>query len=66
MQAYCIGVDPTLTEDEPRRRSANGWRCPRAGRSAPAILDEELVVDTTATIATVLQDELENTYTLPG
>ena len=29
------------------------------------ILDEELVVDTTATIATVLQDELENTYTLP-
>ena len=30
------------------------------------ILDEELVVDTTATVATVLQDELENTYTLPG
>jgi len=29
------------------------------------ILDEELVVDTTATIATVLQDELENSYTLP-
>ncbi len=29
------------------------------------VLDEELVVDTTATIATVLQDELENTYTLP-
>jgi hypothetical protein len=29
------------------------------------VLDEELVVDTSATIATVLQDELENTYTLP-
>jgi len=29
------------------------------------ILDDELVVDTTATIATVLQDEFENSYTLP-
>jgi hypothetical protein len=26
----------------------------------------ELVVDTTQTVATVVQDELENTYTLPG
>jgi hypothetical protein len=29
------------------------------------ILDEEIVVDTTETQATVLQDELENSYTLP-
>jgi hypothetical protein len=29
------------------------------------ILDEELIVDTSETVATVLQDELENTYTLP-
>jgi ribulose 1,5-bisphosphate synthetase/thiazole synthase len=28
-------------------------------------LDEELVVDTTGHVATVIQDELENTYTLP-
>jgi hypothetical protein len=28
-------------------------------------LDEEIVVDTTETQATVLQDELENSYTLP-
>jgi hypothetical protein len=27
-------------------------------------LDEELVVDTTHTVATVLQDEFEHTYTL--
>jgi len=29
------------------------------------ILEGELVVDTTATIATVVQDEFESTYTLP-
>jgi hypothetical protein len=29
------------------------------------ILDEELIVDTTSSIATVLQDEFENSYTLP-
>jgi len=29
------------------------------------VLEEELIVDTTATIATVLQDEFENSYTLP-
>jgi len=28
-------------------------------------LDAELIVDTTATVATVVQDELENSYTLP-
>ena len=30
------------------------------------ILDEELVIDTTDHLATALQDELENTYTLPN
>jgi hypothetical protein len=29
------------------------------------VLEEELVVDTTTTTAVVLQDELENSYTLP-
>ena len=29
------------------------------------VLDEELVVDTSDHLATVLQDELENSYTLP-
>jgi hypothetical protein len=65
MQAYCIGVDPTLTaEDLP----ALGQRLdlPEGWTFRTRILDEELVVDTTATIATVLQDELENTYTLPS
>jgi hypothetical protein len=64
MQAYCVGVDPTLTEDDlsglgARLDLPDGWSF------RTRILDEELIVDTTATIATVLQDELENTYTLP-
>ena len=65
MQAYCIGVDPTLTQESlpglgERLALPAGWTY------RERILDEELVVDTTATIATVLQDELENTYTLPS
>ena len=64
MQAYCVGVDPSLTEDDlgglgDRLDLPEGWTF------RTRVLDEELVVDTTATIATVLQDELENTYTLP-
>jgi hypothetical protein len=64
MQARCIGVDPTLTEaDLPglgaRLALPTGW----AYRTR--VLDEELVVDTTDHLATVVQDELENTYTLP-
>ena len=64
MQAYCIGVDPTLTEADlaglgDRLALPDGWTF------RTRILDEELIVDTTATVATVLQDELENTYTLP-
>jgi len=65
MQAYCIGVDPTLTE---ARLGGLGERLalPEGWSFRTRILDEELVVDTTATVATVVQDELENTYTLPG
>lgn len=64
MQALCIGVDPTLTEDQlpalgSRLNLPEGWTF------RTRILDEELIVDTTATVATVVQDELENTYTLP-
>lgn len=64
MQAYCVGVDPTLTEDD---LGSLGGRLalPEGWTYRTRVLDEELVVDTTATIATVLQDELENTYTLP-
>jgi hypothetical protein len=65
MQAYCVGVDPALTEGSlaglgDRLDLPEGW----AFRTRT--LDEELIVDTSETVATVLQDELENTYTLPG
>jgi hypothetical protein len=65
MQAYCVGVDPTLTEADleglgGRLRLPPGWSY------RTRVLDEELVVDTSGSLATVLQDELENTYTLPG
>ena len=64
MQARCVGVDPTLTEEQlpalgERLALPDGW----AYRTR--VLDDELIVDTTATMATVVQDELENTYTLP-
>lgn len=65
MQARCVGVDPTLTEDDlptldERLALPEGWTY------RTRVLDEELIVDTTETVATVLQDELENTYTLPS
>ncbi|MEN9504147.1 MAG: hypothetical protein RI958_73 [Actinomycetota bacterium] len=64
MQAYCVGVDPSLTSDGlhtlgERLALPAGW----AYRTR--VLETELVVDTTASLATVLQDEFENTYTLP-
>ncbi len=65
MQAYCVGVDPSLNQGN---LAALGDRLalPEGWSFRTRILDEELVVDTSATIATVLQDELENTYTLPS
>ncbi|MHB8681785.1 MAG: hypothetical protein ACYDA2_06795 [Acidimicrobiales bacterium] len=64
MQAYCVGVDPTLTEAAlpglgDRLALPAGWSY------RTRVLEEELVVDTRAVPATVLQDELENSYTLP-
>lgn len=64
MQAYCIGVDPTLTEEllpslDERLALPEGWSF------RTRVLDEELIVDTSDHLATVVQDELENTYTLP-
>lgn len=64
MQAYCIGVDPSLTEaDLPglgeRLALPEGW----GYRSR--VLEAELVVDSADAVATVIQDELENSYTLP-
>jgi hypothetical protein len=64
MQARCVGIDPGMTEESlatlgERLALPEGW----SYRSR--ILESELVVDTSATLATVVQDEFENTYTLP-
>jgi hypothetical protein len=65
MQAYCLAVDPTTDEGSlstlgDRLGLPDGWTY------RVRTLDEELVVDTTHTVATVLQDEFEHTYTLHG
>jgi len=64
MQARCVGVDPGMTEESlatlgERLALPEGWSY------RTRILESELVVDTSASLATVVQDEFENTYTLP-
>ena len=64
IQAYCVGVDPTLNQSN-LGDLAGRLKLPVGWIFRSRILDEELVVDTTDHPATVVQDELENTYTLP-
>jgi hypothetical protein len=64
MQAYCLAVDPTTTEDSlltlgDRLSPPPGWTY------RVRTLERELIVDTTHKVATVLQDEFEHSYTLP-
>jgi hypothetical protein len=64
MQARCVGIDSEMSEESllalgERLALPDGW----SYRSR--ILAEELVVDSSDHLASVLQDEFENTYTLP-
>jgi len=64
MQALCIGVDPTMSVESldtlgERLSMPEGW----SYRSR--VLTEDLIIYTTGSPATVLQDEFENSYTLP-
>ena len=64
MQALCVGVDPTMSVESldtlgERLSMPEGW----SYRSR--VLTEDLIIDTTGSPATVLQDEFENSYTLP-
>ena len=64
MQARCVGIDPGMTEESlatlgERLALPEGWSY------RTRVLESELVVDTSETLATVVQDEFENTYTLP-
>ena len=64
MQALCMGVDASMSEEMlpslgERLSTPTGWSY------RVRTLAEELIVDTTQSLATVLQDEFENSYTLP-
>ena len=65
MQALCMGVDPAMSE-ETLMSLGSRLAMPKGWSYRTRVLDTELIVDTTATLATVLQDEFENSYTLPG
>ncbi len=65
MQAYSVAVDASLSEGSlatlgTRLALPEGWSF------RTRVLDQELIVDTSKTIATVVQDEFENSYTLPS
>ena len=64
MQAYCIGVDPGIDVSN-LDRLGDRLALPTGWSFRTRVLAEELIVDTTTHVATVIQDELENTYTLP-
>ena len=64
MQAYCTGVDATLDENS-LAHLGERLVLPKGWSFRTRALQEELIVDTSHSMATVLQDELENTYALP-
>jgi hypothetical protein len=64
MQARCVGVDPSVSE-EALPGLADRLALPDGWTYRQRVLERELIVDTTDKLATVVQDELENTYTLP-
>jgi hypothetical protein len=64
MQARCIGIDPNMTE-ESLANLGERLALPEGWSYRTRVLETELVVDTSANLATVVQDEFENTYTLP-
>ena len=64
MQARCVGVDPGMTE-ESLANLGERLALPEGWSYRTRVLDSELVIDTSATLSTVVQDEFENTYTLP-
>jgi hypothetical protein len=64
MQALCNAVDESLSIDN-LTELENKLQMPQGWSYRTRILVEDLVVDTSDHFATVVQDELENTYTLP-
>ena len=64
LQARCVGVESGMTE-ESLATLGDRLSLPAGWTYRSRVLESELVIDTSTTLATVLQDEFENTYTLP-
>lgn len=64
MQALCTAVDASISIDT-LANLGNRLQMPSGWSYRTRILDADLVVDTSDHLATVVQDEFENTYTLP-
>lgn len=65
MQALCLAVDATMGDDGVLATLGDRLALPSGWAYRTRVLDKELVCDTTGVAAVVLQDEFENTYTLP-
>ena len=63
MQALCIGVDPTMSADTLPSLGAR-LALPEGWSYRMRVPEVELISDTTGKVASVLQDEFENSYTL--
>lgn len=64
MQALCNAVDESLSIDNLSELGSK-LQLPQGWSYRTRILDDDLIVDTSDHFATVVQDELENSYTLP-
>jgi hypothetical protein len=64
MQALCIGVDPTMNDPEVLAGLGSRLALPAGWSYRTRVPEREIISDTTAHVATVLQDEFENSYTL--
>lgn len=64
MQALCMGVERAMSE-EMLPTLGDKLKLPAGWSYRVRVLDTELAIDTTKSLATVLQDEFENSYTLP-
>ena len=64
MQALCIGVDPGMNDPEVLANLGSRLALPTGWSYRTRVPENELISDTTTQVATVLQDEFENSYTL--
>lgn len=64
MQALCLSVDPGMNDEKVLMALGDRLALPAGWSYRTRILDSDIWSDTTRNVATVVQDEFENTYTL--